>query len=153
MNIIYHITQRISQTLNTQDIDSAIKTAVELMNEPLSDSEKKDIVDFSNQLESTVCPAFKSIHDEKITSCIWTITHWIVRSHLMIERINELLLNFAGFSEKTFNTIFTEDGKWMIVLMHKGQHVADSSLKSFYGMSLISEIFAFILRNAQMPES
>ena len=154
MNIIYRITQHISQSLNpsSMDIDEAIKASVELMNEPLSEIEKKDIVAFSKKLESAVCPDFKSIHDEMTTSSIWRIVHWMIRTHFMMKRINELFMNFAGINENTYSTRFTEDGIWTISVLQKGQPIISRPLNSFYGLPLITEIFHFIVQNTQMPE-
>ena len=154
MNIIYRITQHISQSLNptSTDIDAAIKASVELMNEPLSEMEKRDIVEFSKKLESAICPDFKSIHDEITTSSIWKIAHWMIRSHFMMKRINELFMNFAELNDKSFSTGFTEDGIWMISLRYKGQFIESKVLNSFYGLPLITEIFHFIVQNTQIPE-
>ena len=152
MDIITCITHRISKHLHPFELntDQAISEAVSIMNEPLSETEKKDIAAFSIHLESAVCPNFKSIHDETTTNHLWTIAHWIIRSHLLIVRLMETLHHYSDTTNIQISTEYTNQN-WIIHLKKSECLIASQKLNHYYGYALISEIMNFITLNI-MPE-
>ncbi len=152
MDIITRITQRISNHLHLFDFntDKAISETASIMNEPLSEAEKKDIAAFSVQLETAVCPNFKSIHDEDTTTNLWKITHWIIRSHLLLASLTETLHHYSDTADYKISTEYSNQA-WMILLKKKDAIIASQKLTHYYGYSLISEIMKFIIQNI-MPE-
>lgn len=152
MDIITCITQRISKHLHFSDFDTdmAIYEIAAIMNEPLSETEKKDIAAFSIQLESAVCPNFKSIHDENITADLWKIAHWIIRSHLLLSSLMETLHHYSDITDYKISTEYSNQS-WMIHLKKNDTVITSKQLTHYYGYSLISEIMNFITQNI-MPE-
>ena len=152
MDIIICITQRISNHLHICDfnMDKAISETVAIMNEPLSETDKKDIAAFSVQLESAVCPNFKSIHDEQTTTNLWQIAHWIIRSHMLLSSMMKTLHHYSDITDYKISTEYSKQG-WMILLKKKDAIIASQKLTHYYGYSLISEIMNFITQNI-MPE-
>lgn len=149
--MINRIVHRISTQLKPSDrnTDQAIMSAAALMNESMSDTEKKAITEFSKQLEPVICPNFKTIHDESTTVSIWTIAHWLIKSHLLIVQLTELI-NQHGESDYQIKTEFNDT--WMISLIHYDKTVGSTQLNQRYGLPLIKEIMEFIFQNVTMPE-
>ena len=152
MDIITCITQRISKHLHPfeKNIDNAVSEAASIMNEPLSETEKKDIAAFSTRLESAVCPNFKSIHDETTTTHLWMITHWVIRSHLLIVRLMETLHHYSDTTDFQISTEYSNHN-WMIHLKKNECLIASQKLNHYTGYALVSEIMNFITSNI-MPE-